>query len=233
MVGFLWWHDELCLCKLNLFQVSKILSRKIQNGRPLYLIRWQNFGPEEDTWEPLQNLKSCMKMIKTFEENNKDLIKKSKLSTKKLAVKKGKPVVKLTKAPKNKALKTFGKKLNKSHKTSKEKLSTTNTKRKRESVELSDDSSSSDDDGVRYSLNEDVETEPSKSKTNSSLVSKKENRKLKKLKLDIKKASFTNPNGSGCLGNGKGTPKSKIRLIDSMKSKVFQAGKSVFVFTLV
>ncbi|XP_064598684.1 chromodomain Y-like protein 2 isoform X2 [Liolophura sinensis] len=203
--------------------VSKILSRKIQNGRPLYLIRWQNFGPEEDTWEPLQNLKSCMKMIKTFEENNKELIRKSKASSKKPVVKKGKPIIKQNKAPKTKALKSSGKKLHKPHKSSKEKLSTTNTKRKRESLELPDESSSSDDDCIRYSLNEDVGTEPSKSKTNNSLVSKKESRKLKKLKLDIKKASFTNPNGSGCLGNGKGTPKSKIRLIDSMKSKVFQA----------
>ncbi|XP_076935746.1 DNA (cytosine-5)-methyltransferase CMT3-like [Bidens hawaiensis] len=56
----------------EVFEVQKVLSicygdPKGINNRGLYLkIRWKNYGPEEDTWEPIDGLGDCQDKIKQF-----------------------------------------------------------------------------------------------------------------------------------------------------------------------
>ncbi|XP_076930396.1 DNA (cytosine-5)-methyltransferase CMT3-like [Bidens hawaiensis] len=56
----------------EVFEVDKILSicygdPKSIKQRGLYLkIRWKNYGPEEDTWEPIDGLGDCQEKIKQF-----------------------------------------------------------------------------------------------------------------------------------------------------------------------
>merc|ERR1712018_46240 len=62
------------------FTVEKILDKRVRNGKNEYLISWKGFGPEENTWEPKQNL-GCPDLLKAFEESlkaKKDKKRKSK-----------------------------------------------------------------------------------------------------------------------------------------------------------
>ncbi|XP_022737110.1 DNA (cytosine-5)-methyltransferase CMT3-like [Durio zibethinus] len=56
----------------EVFEVEKILNicygdPKEKKERGLYfLVRWKNYGPEEDTWEPLEGLGDCQECLKDF-----------------------------------------------------------------------------------------------------------------------------------------------------------------------
>ncbi|XVF08541.1 hypothetical protein REPUB_Repub07fG0012100 [Reevesia pubescens] len=56
----------------EVFEVEKVLSilygkPKEQKERGLYFqVRWKNYGPEEDTWEPLEGLADCQERLKDF-----------------------------------------------------------------------------------------------------------------------------------------------------------------------
>ena len=40
----------------NRFIVDKVLDSKIKNKKVVYLVSWQGYGPDENTWEPYDNL---------------------------------------------------------------------------------------------------------------------------------------------------------------------------------
>lgn len=40
----------------NIYHVEKILDRKTVQGRKYVLVRWQNYGPQFDSWEPVENV---------------------------------------------------------------------------------------------------------------------------------------------------------------------------------
>ncbi|VEL29875.1 unnamed protein product, partial [Protopolystoma xenopodis] len=47
--------------------VENIVGRKQRNGKILYRVRWEGFPPDQDSWEPLENLReSCLPLIKSF-----------------------------------------------------------------------------------------------------------------------------------------------------------------------
>ena len=53
------------------YSVDKIQDKRIANGKVEYLLSWRGYGPEENTWEPKENL-DCSDVIKAFKDSLKD-----------------------------------------------------------------------------------------------------------------------------------------------------------------
>jgi len=67
------------------YEVEKILDKRQRKGGMEYLVKWKNFDdPDDNTWEPSDNLGDAEEKIKKFE---KDLEAKSSGAAKKEAVK--------------------------------------------------------------------------------------------------------------------------------------------------
>ena len=62
------------------YVVDQLLDKRIKNGKVEYLISWQGYGPDENTWEPKANL-DCPELIKDFEEKIKEKKKRGKGSS--------------------------------------------------------------------------------------------------------------------------------------------------------
>ena len=55
-----------------LFEVEDILDSKKINGVTKYLIAWKGYGPEDNTWEPAENLKECAELLQKFKNTRKN-----------------------------------------------------------------------------------------------------------------------------------------------------------------
>jgi hypothetical protein len=52
------------------YTVETILDKKKEDGTTFYLIKWQDFSPQHNSWEPAENLNP--KLIKEYQEENGD-----------------------------------------------------------------------------------------------------------------------------------------------------------------
>ena len=61
--------EEMAQKEEEVYIMEKILDKRIssKDGKLEYLIAWENFGPEDNTWEPQSNI-FCPVMLKNFEE---------------------------------------------------------------------------------------------------------------------------------------------------------------------
>jgi hypothetical protein len=51
----------------NVYNVEEIVGHRRNNGREEYLIKWEGYGEEENTWEPVSNLdEGTLKMAKAY-----------------------------------------------------------------------------------------------------------------------------------------------------------------------
>lgn len=65
----------------NVYDVENILDKKIIKGKTFYYVKWENFPPEQNTWEPLSNLSNVRHLVKKYEADlmqKNEIIKKSK-----------------------------------------------------------------------------------------------------------------------------------------------------------
>jgi chromobox protein 1 len=53
----------------NNFVVEAIVDKRVYDGEVQYLLKWKNFPPEENTWEPSTNL-NCPALLDDFEKNH-------------------------------------------------------------------------------------------------------------------------------------------------------------------
>lgn len=53
------------------FEVESLLDRKEVEGVPRYRVRWKGYSPEDDTWEPLENLQAILPLVQAFEAGRK------------------------------------------------------------------------------------------------------------------------------------------------------------------
>ena len=52
------------------FEVEEIVNHRYRKGKIQYLIRWKNYGAEDDTWEPHENL-DCPEKISAYDKKVK------------------------------------------------------------------------------------------------------------------------------------------------------------------
>jgi|ERR1712130_35929 len=52
------------------FEVEEIVNHRFRKGKIQYLIRWKNYTPEDDTWEPKENLE-CPEKIEAYNKKAK------------------------------------------------------------------------------------------------------------------------------------------------------------------
>merc|ERR1711935_110496 len=69
------------------YEVDRIINDRVEKGEKQYLIRWKNFGADDDTWEPVSNL-DCPEIISLYEQNKKNSAA-AKAESKKESAKRG------------------------------------------------------------------------------------------------------------------------------------------------
>lgn len=51
------------------YVVEQILDRKMKKGKYMYLVKWEGYNNDHNTWEPEKNLTNCKKILKQFSES--------------------------------------------------------------------------------------------------------------------------------------------------------------------
>ncbi|KAF8755943.1 reverse transcriptase [Rhizoctonia solani] len=51
------------------YKVEGITDTEERNGKWFFRVKWKGYGPEENTWEPQENLKNAGKILKRYKED--------------------------------------------------------------------------------------------------------------------------------------------------------------------
>ncbi|XP_074644706.1 uncharacterized protein LOC141901387 isoform X2 [Tubulanus polymorphus] len=62
----------------DIFEVEKIVGISTIDGKEMYKVRWEGYNPSYDTWEPYENLMSCVDMIDAYKKQQQEKAKKKK-----------------------------------------------------------------------------------------------------------------------------------------------------------
>ncbi len=54
------------------YVVEKILDRKLQNGKRMYLVKWENYPMSQNTWEPVNHLTNVLDLVEAYEKAHQD-----------------------------------------------------------------------------------------------------------------------------------------------------------------
>ena len=58
--------------RLSYYEVEAIVDSKPDDlGNPLYLVKWKNWPPETNTWEPAKHLSTVKSLIRDFHSAQK------------------------------------------------------------------------------------------------------------------------------------------------------------------
>lgn len=57
--------------RLSYYEVEAIVDSKVDElGNNMYLVKWKNWPPETNTWEPIKHLSTVKSLIKEFHNPN-------------------------------------------------------------------------------------------------------------------------------------------------------------------
>ena len=59
---------EDCILLEETYTVERIVAKKKFKGKLKYLVKWENYPEEQNTWEPIENLANVRDLIRNFEE---------------------------------------------------------------------------------------------------------------------------------------------------------------------
>lgn len=62
----------------DIYEVEKILDAKKKDGTMFYKVRWEGYGSEEDSWEPIDNLLTCQELVDNYWEQKKGCKKRGR-----------------------------------------------------------------------------------------------------------------------------------------------------------
>jgi RNase H-like domain found in reverse transcriptase/Reverse transcriptase (RNA-dependent DNA polymerase)/Integrase zinc binding domain/Chromo (CHRromatin Organisation MOdifier) domain/Retroviral aspartyl protease len=54
------------------YEVERILDTEWKDNEIKYLVRWKGYEPNDDTWEPVTNLRNCQHLVRKFHLRNPD-----------------------------------------------------------------------------------------------------------------------------------------------------------------
>lgn len=54
----------------QLFTVEKVLDKKQKSGKTFFLIKWQSYSDDFNSWEPKSNLMLCPELIEEYEKEH-------------------------------------------------------------------------------------------------------------------------------------------------------------------
>jgi hypothetical protein len=54
------------------YEVETVLDSRIVNGKLEYLVKWESYGPEDNSWEPTFQMHNSSRKMKEFHQRNLD-----------------------------------------------------------------------------------------------------------------------------------------------------------------
>ena len=61
-----------------IFETMKFIDFFLKDGTMFYKVRWEGYGSEEDSWEPIDNLLTCQELVDNYWEQKKGCKKRGR-----------------------------------------------------------------------------------------------------------------------------------------------------------